>query len=687
MTKTITQLTPEQEALIPVYREKWRAIAFSTEALDPTKASDAIKAAYSLVGREKPAILFCSSPYTALKSIIDIQLSSQFGGYLEDLRGLYFDPYFQEMFTFSKKILDNEGWIKRWYLSEALKSKFENQYWKHIIINTTKIKSNNFWKFSKPELNLRLKQSIVPLNYVGNYTSGKLEFWKGSVDFCISVLKVHYNPVNWAVIQSLVSECGWIFPFEKIAIICGRPLKIMLDSEERLHAEGEPAVLFADGFCIWANHGLILPEKYGKLNPSKWPAEWIAKEQDINLKYYLIKAISPPEIAHLTSEQESRISVIRDKWRNYAFLTEPIDRHKAKEAVKAVYTALGEPEPEVLFCDSPLMLFETAARYALFNDWFPCLWEEMSYVKYAYKLSYQMFEELERKLALQIESQLLWQLQSELVPEQRTLEQMRSMRSQLEAELPKQLKQTKGQLLELLQLLFENESVWSYNQEISWYILMTKKMPNFMRFYGYMSPETCIQSISLIDFFITVLNLNHNSIKWSAFESLFQNCGSILALKKICVVSDRPRLLSFDNQSRLHAEGSPAIQFPDGWCIYAYHGVILPEKYGKLPPVQWQSEWLLSENNAELRRVLIQGIGYARICQKLQAVELDYWQEYTLLKIDSDVDVEPIYLLKMTCPTTGYIHALRVPPDVKSAREAIIWVNWGITPEEFSVQT
>jgi len=61
-----------------------------------------------------------------------------------------------------------------------------------------------------------------------------------------------------------------------------------------------------------------------------------------------------------------------------------------------------------------------------------------------------MFEELERKLALQIESQLLWQLESELVLEERSLE---PMRSQLEGELPKQLRQTKGQLLELLQLV------------------------------------------------------------------------------------------------------------------------------------------------------------------------------------------------------------------------------------------
>ncbi len=147
--------------------------------------------------------------------------------------------------------------------------------------------------------------------------------------------------------------------------------------------------------------------------------------------------------------------------------------------------------------------------------------------------------------------------------------------------------------------------------------------------------------------------------------------------------------VSLDSEYRLHAEAEPAIKWGDGYGLYCYHGVILPEKYGKLPPREWQSQWLLSENNAELRRVLIQGIGYARICTELQATELDSWAEYSLLKIDQiiDVDREPIYLLKMTCPSTGFIHALRVPPDMRSAREAISWVNWGVDPLEFSVQT
>jgi len=102
---------------------------------------------------------------------------------------------------------------------------------------------------------------------------------------------------------------------------------------------------------------------------------------------------------------------------------------------------------------------------------------------------------------------------------------------------------------------------------------------------------------------------------------------------------------------------------------------------------EWQAEWLLTETNAEVRRVLIQQIGYERICQELTAQAIDTWREYTLLKIDAAVDVEPIHLLKMTCPSTNHLHVLRVPPTLTSAREAIRWVNWDIDPEALAVET
>ncbi|MEH2092214.1 hypothetical protein [Nostoc sp.] len=65
----IEKLTPEQEALIPVYREKWRAIALSTERIDRKKAAEAVKAAYTAIHKQEPEIIFCESPYAGLKII------------------------------------------------------------------------------------------------------------------------------------------------------------------------------------------------------------------------------------------------------------------------------------------------------------------------------------------------------------------------------------------------------------------------------------------------------------------------------------------------------------------------------------------------------------------------------------------------------------------------------------------
>ena len=222
---------------------------------------------------------------------------------------------------------------------------------------------------------------------------------------------------------------------------------------------------------------------------------------------------------------------------------------------------------------------------------------------------------------------------------------------------------------------------------------------DFCSYFNYLeplNPTNLVKEIHLTEFLISkfgvTLDLKAQEIL-RCKQQLFENCGWILPFEKICVVCDRPLHLRFDAKIGYTLKEKPAIAFADGYSLYFHHGVKLPEKYGKVHPDCWQAEWLLSEENAELRRLLIQRIGYDRICQELAVTELDSWQEYTLLSIefnddfDREGNAKPVYLLKMTCPSTGHIHALRVPPDVRSAKEAIRWVNWDIDPEEFSVQT
>lgn len=440
--------------------------------------------------------------------------------------------------------------------------------------------------------------------------------------------------------------------------------------------------------------------------------------------------MSPTKITQLTPGQEALIPSILEKWTRVLCSTDPRDRMKgnaprsdrqqAETAVKAAYAAMGKQEPAIRFFSSP-----HAARLAVFEQQpprqtaqqlgAPLLMPFSSQLQE--QLQPQLDEELWHQLRIQVSNQqlqnlfqlravLMWQSQEQFSEQQLELlgqfreQWLRQQWEQQQEELRKQLILAPGGqlLMQMGDSLWQNigEPLWQHlaNQPlVEWGQQQLQQNPFLQMmdvagfaFYGLLLPGLEASSIALIDFCISVLNCEYDAKQWEAYQSLLSKCGCVFPFEKTCIICDRPTKLSFDNEHRLHAEGEPAIQFADGYRLYYYRGVSLPEKYW-VHPHHWQARWLLEEHNAELRRVLIQGIGYSRICQELQATELDSWREYTLLRIESEVDVEPIYLLKMSCPSTGYIHAMRVPPTMRSAREAISWMNWGTDPEEFSVET
>ena len=111
----------------------------------------------------------------------------------------------------------------------------------------------------------------------------------------------------------------------------------------------------------------------------------------------------------------------------------------------------------------------------------------------------------------------------------------------------------------------------------------------------------------------------------------------------------------------------------------------------------WKAEWLLTENNIEIRRTLIEVLGYEKIFEELDAFAIDSWREYTLLEISNieniygdgwePIGTESILLLRMICPSTRHTHVLRVPPEMVSAEDAVVWINHGIHPDQFTIQT
>ena len=372
--------------------------------------------------------------------------------------------------------------------------------------------------------------------------------------------------------------------------------------------------------------------------------------------------------------------------------TAPIESKKATEAVKKIYAAIGVEAPEVIVCSSPqvasIELFKLLNIDSVSRDQ---LWEiAVTNLVGEKSLFEQIFEELDAgdQISEIAVTNLVWG-KSLLHKFFQWLDVGFSGGALWNALSNAIILDPDGDriLVSEFQQLLKND-LKSLGEDFPSYFNDRELEP--------LTPTTLVKEIHLTEFlsskFGVTLELKAQELL-RCKQELFEECGWILPFEKICVVCDRPLHLRFDAEDRLHAEGEPAIAFADGYSLYFHHGVKLPEEYGKVHPDLWQAEWLLSEENAELRRLLIQRIGYDRICQELAVTELDSWQEYTLLSLefnddfDREGNAKPVYLLKMTCPSTGFIHALRVPPDVRSALEAIRWVNWDIDPEEFSVQT
>ncbi|MBW4602386.1 MAG: hypothetical protein KME29_23180 [Calothrix sp. FI2-JRJ7] len=64
-----------------------------------------------------------------------------------------------------------------------------------------------------------------------------------------------------------------------MCFVCERPTKLSFDDQNRLHADGEPAIEYADGFKVYSYHGTTLPEKYGEVLAKQWKAHWLLEEE------------------------------------------------------------------------------------------------------------------------------------------------------------------------------------------------------------------------------------------------------------------------------------------------------------------------------------------------------------------------------------------------------------------------
>ena len=151
--------------------------------------------------------------------------------------------------------------------------------------------------------------------------------------------------------------------------------------------------------------------------------------------------------------------------------------------------------------------------------------------------------------------------------------------------------------------------------------------------------------------------------------------------KEVAIVVRRPNILSLDDEGRLHSATGPAIEYHDGWSIYAWHGVEVPEQVVLAPERLSREDWSRARN-VTVRRLIQERMGQ-RFVWELEGTYIDGGPHGVLYEVELPGDPERVArYVQVPDASTPHQYYLRVPPTIQTAAEAVAW-SFGLSVEEY----
>ena len=107
--------------------------------------------------------------------------------------------------------------------------------------------------------------------------------------------------------------------------------------------------------------------------------------------------------------------------------------------------------------------------------------------------------------------------------------------------------------------------------------------------------------------------------------------------------------------------------------IYVRNTKITQKLYVLIKDRELKAQDILKISNSAVRRICLEELGYARFLSQIKHEIIEKDGEYELIRVDWHKREESICLVKVKCPSTGAFYTLRVPPHMKTVRQAVAW--------------
>lgn len=240
-------MTRAQAARIPEYISQGLAFGLGTERIDRFRATQSIQRLYQAHKLKQVPVLYFDSPLAGmivinlLSNLLDTQLGTQLSTQLEI-----------QLWTKLNTQLGTQLSIQ---LRNQLGTQLNTQLWNQLRNQLRNQLSNQLWNQFSTQLWNQLKSISLKFKY--NYISGSKElYWLYFYKFINDELQAVKTtaPLNETI--DVCEQVGWFWPYENLCIVTEKPTEIHM-SKERLHAEGKPALLYADGYALYALNGVL----------------------------------------------------------------------------------------------------------------------------------------------------------------------------------------------------------------------------------------------------------------------------------------------------------------------------------------------------------------------------------------------------------------------------------------------
>jgi hypothetical protein len=397
-------------------------------------------------------------------------------------------------------------------------------------------------------------------------------------------------------------------------------------------------------------------------------------------------------IGTLTPEQIARFDEFRDRWTQIGLCTEPADRPRAEAVIRDMYRQGGlEPPAKIVWCGSPLS--QGLTRAIILDQ----------------KLMRSIGDSVEASVGYSVKASVDGSLRAS-VGERVQYSVRDSVAESVEASVWASVEagvwdsagaSVWGSVREsVCSSIWDTvcgnvgDSVWNSFGAVPWDrgcpARPSRKRRNSVGESVWDSVWDSVYGahdapwLAFYRYFHDAVGLVDETAKLSGLWELAQSAGWALPHQNICWVSERHHVLLRDDRGRLHCESGPAVAYPDGWAIYAVHGVRVP-RYVIEHPHEIDIARIGAVRNAEVRRVMIDRYrhgeevsGSAAFIRDAGGERLDHDERFGTLWRRNVPDDEPIVMIEMVNSTPEpdgrrKRYWLRVPPNMATAHEAVAW--------------